>query len=354
MKQRSGCHSRLLLAILILPIWAISAQTSATDLRFSGFASAAGGTTLDKGTEYIVEPTTNGTYDDKMRFDPESIMGLQVQAIVNDRLRATLQIVSKGGDDFNTSADWAFISYDIQPNFTLNAGRYRLPTFYYSESLDVGYSYYWIRPPVEVYRIFTSTLEGVNLYYSTFIEDVEITTQAWYGAIDTDLYVDNVDIHIDTLNNQGVNTNLGWKWFNLRLVYNSVDLDTTVTPPAPAVPLELSSNVEFTAIAFMADFEQFKWRSEYTHADDKNNDVTKAWYLSAAYAVGKFTPHFTHAELDAREEPIDFDRATDTLGLAWNFDQSVVFKVEYTESETQTALQSTTTKLVAVALDIVF
>lgn len=347
MKARHHSAHALLLSVLSgLPVW-----SGATELRFSGFATAAGGATLDAGSEYRVEPTTGGTYDDEIRFDPESIMGLQAQAIINERLRATLQVVSKGGDDFNTSADWAYISYDILPQLTLNAGRYRLPTFYYSDSLDIGYSYYWIRPPVEVYRIFTSTLEGGNLYHSAFIDEVEITTQAWYGAIDTEL---SSDVFIDTTNNMGINTTLTWDWLKFRLVYNTVDINVIYTPPTPTAPIESKSDVVFMAAAFMADFEHLKWRSEYTYSDDKNNDITKAWYASVAYSIGNFMPHLTHAELEAREAPFPYDQTTDTIGVAWYFDQSVVFKLEYTDSETESAQPTTDAKLIAVALDLVF
>ncbi|RLT99261.1 hypothetical protein [Ketobacter sp.] len=336
----------------------ISAPAQATEFHFSGFATAAAGTTLEAGTRYQVEPTTQGAYDDEVSFEPESVAGLQVQAVVNERLRATLQVVAKGADDFDAELDWAFISYDLQPNLTFNAGRYRLPLFFYSESIDVGYSYYWIRPPVEVYRIFTANLEGVNLYHTHFIQELEISTQVWYGTIDSELDLEPITVELDTRRNAGINATLGWEWFRLRLLYNDVKIDTRINIPTgdPFNPITQQSkaDVTFTAVAFMADVGPFLWRSEWTQADDKELDVSRTGYVSMAYQLGQWVPHLTHAREKARELPEAFDRATNTLGLAWYFDQSVVAKVEYSASETEYRDRDSDVELVSVALDMVF
>lgn len=338
-----------------------SANLFATDFHFSGFATAAGGKTLDSETVYVVDPTTQGAYNNDFRFEPESMMGLQVQALISNELRATLQLVAKGGDDFSAKADWAFITYDITPKLSVNAGRYRLPTFYYSESLDVGYSYYWIRPPVEVYRIFTATLDGVNLYYSSFFGSMEIITQAWFGSNETDFVsphpiTGDVAINADTTRNLGLNTTLGWDWLKLRLVYNVGDITVTATPPpASGAPIQVvDSNITFLGAALMSDLGAFKWRSEYTQSDNEGDDSSRSWYASAAYSLGALTPHFTHAVEKAREPPFDFNRTTNTLGVAWYFTRSAVIKFEYAKSKRDTAIESSDLELVSTAVDIVF
>lgn len=321
------------------------------ELNFTGFITVAGGTTLDKDSSYRVEPSTGGAYDDNFRFDPESVAGLQVQAVITDRLRGTLQVVGKGCKGFETDLEWAYITYDLTPTLALNAGRYRLPTFYYSESLDVGYAYHWIRPPTEVYSIFTAALEGFNFVHNTFAGDIEINTQVWYGAIDATI---PDGTYYDTLNNTGINVLFSYDWAKVRLLYNTLDIATRFPADNPDDVIETKSDVTFMAIAFMADFDNIIWRSEYTHSRSQNDFSIDAWYGSAGYKIGKFIPHYTHAEEDS---DLTLSKTkTDTLGVAWYFHPSAVAKFEYVNSETESSVTQAQTdaEVLAVALDIVF
>ncbi|MCG8535692.1 MAG: hypothetical protein MI808_11420 [Pseudomonadales bacterium] len=328
---------------LLLPLLAFPLTSHGTELAFSGFLTAAGGKTLEKDTTYRVEPTNQGAYDNEIRFDPESVAGLQVQAVINDQLRGTLQLIAKGYDGFESKLEWAYITYQLTPELELNAGRYRLPLFYYSEFLDVGYAYHWIRPPVEVYSTFTSALEGFNLVHKHFWGDVEISSQIWYGAIDETL---DDGTYYDTRNNAGINVTFGFEWFDVRLLYNTLDLTTTL----PDVPGEFPADITFTAISFLADINNIVWRSEYTHADSELSITS--WYASAGYRIGPFLPHYTHAEESS--DLTNGETSTDTIGVAWYFNPSAVAKLEYLTSETEFTDQNTDVDVISVALDIIF
>lgn len=351
--------------------------TYAADINWNGFLSVAAGKTTTTDTTYLVEPTSDGYYDDKVRFDPESVVGLQAQVILSDRLRSTIQMVSKGANDFNTTVDWAYLSYDLTDDLTLNAGRFRLPLFYYSDFLDVGYAYHWIRPPVEVYNAFTAGVEGINFYHSKLWGSVQLETQLWYGAIDSEIVVDGavsdfatdpetgqlvfdpitgapimsstpaeITIGFDVSNNAGITSTLSWNWLKFRLLYNETDIAQSVRTSIPQpIPLIVGADIDvtFLAAALMVDVDDLFVRSEYTRAKRKtlsspsffepepmaNTAKDDYWYISAGYNIGDFTPHLTHTKVKADPQGLTADSTTDTLGLAWSFTPSAVFKVEY-------------------------
>lgn len=310
--------------------------------------SVAGGMTLDDDTVVFVDPTTLAVYDDEFRFDVESMVGLQAQAVISDKLRSTVQLVAKGYNNYDAAIDWAYLSYELTPNLTLNAGRFRLPLYYYSDFLDVGYAYYWVRPPTEVYSVYISTLEGVNLYHTTVVGDVEVATQIWYGGDRTTMTSEFGTSESDSRKNQGINTTISWEWFKVRLLYNTTDLQIISDFPGPT-----DFDVTFMAAAFMADYKNFIWRSEITQAEVYDTDVS--WYVSAAYNIGDFTPHITHSRIDAGTESFSADTVSDTVGVAWNFDSSATFKIEYSEKDYGASFFPTPdTSVISFAIDVLF
>lgn len=325
-----------------------TSPAESNEINWSGFMSVAGGKTLDAGTLAFVEPTTLALYDNEFRFDVESVVGLQAQTVISDKLRGTVQLVAKSNNNYDAAIDWAYLSYDLAPNLTLNAGRFRLPLYYYSDFLDVGYAYYWVRPPTEVYSVYISSLEGINLYHSAIVGDVEVATQVWYGGDQSTMASEFGTSNSDSRNNQGINTTISWEWFKVRLLYNTTDLQITSDVFEPT-----DVDVTFMAAAFMADYQNFIWRSEITQSDTGTEDV--AWYVSAAYNIDDFTPHITHTRVHAATESFSPDAVSNTVGVAWNFDSSAVLKIEYAEKEYEyLPFPIPDTRLISIAIDVLF
>ena len=99
--------------------------TYAGEIKWSGFMSVVAGKMLED------DQTSYESYDDDILFSPESMIGLQGQALISDNFRGTLQVVGKGGnDDYNAQVEWAYVSYDVTNDLTVNAGRFRIPLYY--------------------------------------------------------------------------------------------------------------------------------------------------------------------------------------------------------------------------------
>lgn len=372
---------KILSAATCVLLFTFSVSAVAVDIKWNGFMSVIAGQTMDDGTTYMVDPTVGGLnsgalYDDKLRFSPDSLVALQAHANISDNLSATVQILGKGGDDYSPDIEWAYLSYEFNENVTVNAGRFRFPAFYYSDSLDIGYSYYWIRPPVDIYSVFFSRVEGVNVLFNKIVGPVELEAQVWWGGIniadDTELTSTSQN---DITNNQGLALRATWNWFTYRTVYHTTDFRATTTSivendPDPMNPFWTQFGTEvgdpadfdiaFVGHAFMADIGNFLWRSEYATTNTKfpaaGVDVdVDVWYGSIGYRLHDFTPHITYVEKD---DPGFFAAAaktkTMTYGVAWDFTPGAVFKLEYLNRTIDSAGAEEDTSVLAFGIDAMF
>lgn len=116
-------------------------------LQINGFLSAGfGWADTEDGQSY------EGGLNDRVSHTRDSVVGLQFDGRINDRTRAVLQLVGRGGTDFDASVEWAYVSWQLTDADELRIGRQRDRLYLLSEYLEVGYTYPWARPPAEIYR----------------------------------------------------------------------------------------------------------------------------------------------------------------------------------------------------------
>lgn len=149
------------------------------DISFHGFGQIAVGSTLGNdrivpGSEYSADPS----------FTPETLFALQVQAQLSDKLLATAQVLASGAnsEEFSPRFEWAYVSYWLGDHWLIKAGRQRLPLYRYSESLDVGESYPWIRPPLSVYQSSVSNFDGLSATGDYELGEWDFQPELEYGT----------------------------------------------------------------------------------------------------------------------------------------------------------------------------
>lgn len=312
-------------------------------IRWNGFLSVVGGRIISGDDNSIYDGGFFG-YDggrysgakSSFEFNQESMIGLQGQAVLDEKLRATVQIIGRGGERFQASAEWAYLSYDLNNAFTLNVGKFRHPVYYYSDFLDVGYTYHWIRPPTQVYNG-PSAMTGANLFYSQLVGDFYITSQAWFGS--APVVWDG--LNFDVYNNKGINFTFGQDWWKLRAVYHTTDFNLYDPPGAP-VGTVVENKLTYYAFAAIIETDTIDVIAEYTDMKLPNVPLQKWWYISAGYSIGDFTPHITYNENPNNPiNPYGWAQSAEVLtyGVRWDFHPGVAFKAEYVsydyEAETQ-------------------
>ncbi len=129
-------------------------------VKINGFLTA-GLSTSDSEAATIFNEISN----DRVSTQADSILGLQFALKINEKADATVQLVSKGISDYEANTEWAYLSYKINDDLTARAGRFKIPFYMLSNSIDVKFVYPWVRLPVEVYSLTVSDAEMFDLIY---------------------------------------------------------------------------------------------------------------------------------------------------------------------------------------------
>lgn len=343
--------TRSILAASITLATATSAQ--AADLRVNGFISVGVGKTLSEGDDrsasngkasFTADSPTDGVYDDDFDFKPDSVYGLQVSSNLGQGLSVTGQITGAGGEDFEAKVSWAYVSYALNDEWTINAGRQRIPFFFYSDFLDVGYAYHWMRAPTET-QVVVDTLDGIQLTWQGATGDWDSRVQFYGGSSEADG---------DTTGKLGLDNSLGVvfytsnDWLQLRATYTTTDFWGEELPtqneddPVDAWFAGLAAHATFGNAFVVAEYVTYEF-------DDPIEGL--GWteyqgaYISLGYRIDNFTPHITFSSdkqdvenavsLDANgNNPIVVADSSEesesiTVGVRWDFHPSAAFKLEY-------------------------
>lgn len=162
-------------------------------LRINGF--------LTVGASRATVDREQGDYDwkyltktgDDWNWKSDSVAGVQFNYLIDDRWDATLQLLSRMEDEFRIDADgrinteWAYLTWRPRDELALRMGRMRTPLFMFSEYLDIGFAYPWVRPPPETYAVPFTYYDGMSAEHSMTTGAWKLVTQLSAGQSDPDV-----------------------------------------------------------------------------------------------------------------------------------------------------------------------
>ena len=210
------------------------------EIEFRGFASFVAGISSES-KEDLTEGKFNsdpaslaGRYpSNNLNFKPDSLFALQMDTELGDGLSATMQLISKGKNDYEPEIEWSYITYQFNEKLQFSAGRLRLPFYRYSDYVDVRYAYNWLKPPNTVYFVDENRFEGVSLLYEESIGPVDTVFQfVASGSFEGDIEENVSGFYED---NFAINLTANYDWFTFRLGYQYTG-DTTITFDNPTDP----------------------------------------------------------------------------------------------------------------------
>jgi len=357
-----------MVGILFVPLTAQAFET-----RLNGFISVGVGMTLDEDQTLITDPVNYTKYENELSVKPDTMVALQSLSQVNDKMSATAQLVGYAGTGFDVNFEWAYVNYELLNGLDIKAGRIRMPNYYYSSSLDLGYSYTWIRPPADLYNVFLTNLDGIAIDYSLLFGSWYGTASMYYGETEGTDPETGSYIEFDSILGGILELNNGP--FTIRASH-SMDEDVTAIRPISATDsITLPLPMTFSSISAVYDNGTIFLNSEYTVTQFKNNlnGTESAYYGTAGLRVGNFTPHLTYSKFLQSENPetsitvegipfaiptsdIEQDLSSITAGVRWDFDIAAALKLEYTTRSDNTvgATPFGDANLISIALDIVF
>lgn len=299
-------------ALLAVALTAALANTAHANIRINGFANFIGGMASE---DRVVSPTQDPLYgyDDNISFREESLFALQASGDVNDRMSATVQVLARGENDFEVDFEWAYLTYRVTNNMAVSAGRFRLPLFRLSDSLDVGYSHHWISAPQAVYDVPFNDLDGFRIDYSDFAGDWEYKLGAAVGTFENEISSGTIEGD----NTYLVSAEVSNDWLSIRSVYGSAkttfdqpELNAQITGQLSDVAPGLrdfllmeEDTARFVGIGVQIDTFDWFVGGEYTDIDIEESYTPKdeAWYVTAGMRFGKWTPSFTYQSFKGDE-----------------------------------------------------
>ena len=246
--------------------------------------------------------------------------GVQFNARISDDAEAVVQLLSRGTDDFDVEAQWAYIGYNLRPDLKIRAGRIVLPFYLHSQYLNVGYAYPWVELPTEIYgAIPIDTMEGLDANWTFNTGDINHNLNVYWGS----MAVDADGLLFDINHQRGANLRSSFGNFTTWLSYTSsevtLDLSGDIPPALPGTfaPYSLDrSYAHYTGAGLQYDNGALVMMGEWTELKIDSPDhwfpTQPAGYVMAGYRFGKLMPHVTWAFVDAQ----GFTSVTTPLGQA--------------------------------------
>lgn len=149
----------LALFALCLPAMAVQAG----ELAVHGFGTL-GVAHVDQPAGWAYTRSLNQrTSGDELRADLDSVLGLQVNYRPSTQLELVGQVAVSALDADARVDDYvelAYVAWRPDENWNLRLGRVNLDAYMISDHRDVGFTYPFIRPPVEFYSRMPTSLDG--------------------------------------------------------------------------------------------------------------------------------------------------------------------------------------------------
>lgn len=328
--------SKLLLLSLVL----VGLPALANDkLQVSGFGSIVAGQVLD-GSGYVADYPNLGVYDDEFDIAQETRMGIQANAMVSDKIRATMQVMTRANNNYEAEVEWLFVNYAITEDLDLQAGKLRLPVYYFSEYMDVGIAYPWVRVPSDAYSLDVTSFNGLQLNHRAFIGATSFTTTLYAGRqtnlndelmsylFDNDpgdvTGVGSANVDRQFTNIVGVGFEINMDSTIAKISFTQSDFDETITNSFTA---EADGSIEFIDIYFQQNFGPASIILEYNDYDP----FYQSYFVSGTYTMGQNTFYLMNSKftLDAELNGTPFEEHdTNSIGMRHNLSATTALKFD--------------------------
>lgn len=291
-------------------------------------------------------------------------VGAQMTLNFNPDLSFILQslIRRNGEDQVAPQTTWAYLRWRPNEHWETRLGRIRQPLFMITEEFDVGYSWPWVRPPVELYSLAgeSTWVDGGQLRYRMALGDFTLGIDTHYGQFKLDR---DPRYKIDNPYNTGVAVSLTDG--NLTLRASALQAHTKLESPAlQGINNLIAKQNPRVADDYAVDdipvqrygnlglrYEDGDWlvMSEYVRLwlNTRALPDKQAYYLTVGHVFGDWTPYVSYARQDvlsslhenrltgraagavnALLERSNTDQHTYSAGVRWDFSAGMALKAQ--------------------------
>lgn len=128
---------------------------------------------------------TQSGHSEQLRFEQDSLLGLQADMQITDKLKTSLQVVGKDRvrNSFSESIEWANLSYDFNNTWNMRLGRIGSDLTLIGDVGNISYAYQWVRPSVEFYGFIPFYhYDGIELLYRDTLANGFFSAKLFYGS----------------------------------------------------------------------------------------------------------------------------------------------------------------------------
>lgn len=347
-----------------------------SNFNINGFGTIGG--IYNTNNDYLFRPDLkrlNGS-DGTIDFKGDSLLGLQMDAKIAETLSGSVQTVFWAGDEhdplkhetISAAVEWAFLKWNPNDAWNIHLGRLRLPAYGYSESYNVGFSYPWIRTPMEIYaQVPFSSYDGMSLSYNGVYDDYFYKVQIPYGKSDLKLKISTTTrLNMTFENMWGVVLSGGTQFVQLRANYIQGTMNPSLDPTLPLIDALENNGLSSVANDFKLDgkigrymgfgatinYELWEIIGEYSHkTTDSFTGDFDSWFLHVGYQWDKLKPYVMYAQTtqepsktsrnpldttnpfyDSLQTIIDgqnLEQCTWTLGVRYDITDNMALKIQY-------------------------
>jgi len=325
MKSNKLVQALALLGALTTAAGSQAAEMGGIEYSGSGFMTIGVGRMLD-GTSnnvsdydcpcFIADYAQAGVYDGRsgLQWKPDSKLGLQGTASFdNRRYSVTAQAVARGARDGAANLEWLYASYKMDEKFTVQAGRKRLPMFYYSDTQDIGVALPWAHLPPQLYGWEAVNYNGFNISYQDRWSDWSVAANMLAGSETKEesgywkIYNGRQNrTDVKWSNIFGADLTLSRDWLETRLVYIQSNTQTqnvngtwdssTQTYDTTSIETEFGEQAkqQIYGLAVNADYENWLVRTEFIFINRPGlsyQDIAEI--VGVGYRFGKWQPMAT-------------------------------------------------------------
>jgi len=359
---------RLILASAVL---AACGAVHAGDVTVSGFGTMGVAKSDTDAAQFVRYNQAEGI-GDHARIGLDTNLGLQASYAVDDRLSATVQVLSRKNTSptFTTDLTWAFLKYKVSDELNVRVGRVALPIFMISDYQNVGYANTMMRPPVEMYaQAPIEAGDGIDFNYQHALGDTNLSAQGVLGVSRGKLFLVSTGsvatyrapVHGISVSAEHGPLTVRAAWLGATMSSNDIAPINTLVATLGAlgygqlgqdITVASGKKVSFAALGATLDWNNLLVQTEYGQRRARDKVYipdTNSWYAMLGYRIGKVVPYYSHAVAKGAGSsvtlPASFpasgalsavvrgaltapEQSSDTLGLRWDFAKSVDLKLQ--------------------------
>jgi predicted porin len=207
----------------------------------------------------------------------------------------------------------------------MRVGRLPLPTFIDSENHDIGYSFVWANPPVDLYQLSIHSTDGVDASYRSEIGGSVNSVRFIYGNKSTSKDMWGV---FDTLEYGSALFHAGYQ-----------ERRSLVSNLLTGVPEAWVGSSDLT---LGASYDPGDWFLMSEWIQRRTTTKLSSMYVSGGYRIGKFTPYLTYSQIGQASFLSGFaaptataiqlanrSQSTVSVGTRWDFTRKADLKIQY-------------------------